>query len=368
MQEKIKKSKILLTGGHAATTAYCVIDEIQKEHKDIEIHFIGAKTSIEGKKIKTLEQIIFPRKNVLMHSLYSGKLSRRLSIAAFFSFLRIPFGFIHALYLLIKIKPDVVLSFGGYVGLPVVFASWILQIPCILHEQTVAVGLANKLSSFFADKITIAREDSKLYFKEDKVVLVGNPILPKILELSKKVKKHIKPVAYITGGSRGAHKINIAIKPIIDKLIKLNYKIIHQTGVFDFNEFDNYSKNLQNYEVYETIDPDDLGEIYEKIDIVIGRSGANTVCEIGYLGIPSILIPIPWTRYDEQTKNAKSLEKSGLAQVLKEDDLTPENLLNKIIFVNENWNSIVKNYKNEFEFDKNASQKIVDLIFEYIAK
>ena len=53
--------KMVLTGGHAATTAVAVIEEIKSEDLNWELYWIGVKNAIEGKKVVTLESEVLPR-------------------------------------------------------------------------------------------------------------------------------------------------------------------------------------------------------------------------------------------------------------------------------------------------------------------
>ena len=184
-----KELKVLMTGGHAGTTAIATVQEFNSRNKtprsdnrtSTKIHWkqywVGASQALEGKTIPTIESSALPKLGVECHTIISGKLQRRLSLWTLPSLIRVPLGFFHALLLLTSIKPDVVLSFGGFVALPVVVAAKILGIPIILHEQTVAVGLANKLSSPFAEIVTLARPESKKYFTKKKTVLIGNPLM-----------------------------------------------------------------------------------------------------------------------------------------------------------------------------------------------
>jgi hypothetical protein len=122
---------LVLCGGHAATTALATIYALRTLETSVlhfDLHFIGASTAIEGKKVATLEQKVFPGLGVRLHAIYSGKLSRRFSIWAIVSFCKIPFGFIHAFFLLLLIRPKAILSFGGYSALPLVIVGKLLGI------------------------------------------------------------------------------------------------------------------------------------------------------------------------------------------------------------------------------------------------
>lgn len=364
-----KDIDILLTGGHAATTAISVINEIKARNLPWNLYWVGAKSAFEGKKVPTLAEKVMPDLGVKYIGITTGRLQKKFTIWTIPSLLKIPIGFWSALKVIRKIKPKRVVSFGGFVSVPVCFWAWVYGIPVIIHEQTVAVGRANKICARFATKILIARKESEQFLPgfKDKIIVIGNPVSDGFVKIKPKTKISKKPVIYITGGSSGAQKINSAVNETLYELLK-SYKLIHQTGKIDYEKFkkiaDNFPSDLkENYEVYDFIDPTEIPNIFSKADLIISRAGANTVSEIMIARRPAILIPIPWAAFDEQTKNANLVEKSGLGAILPESNLTGNNLLVKIEIVVSNWEKMVNNFNSEIvELDKNASKRFVDEI------
>ena len=162
-----KNKKIVLTGGHAATTAIAVIEELLRRKESgvfNEIYWIGAKYALEGRKIRTLESTTIPKLGVRSFNIISGRIQKRFSVWTIPSLFKIPIGFFHALYILAKIKPNLILSFGGYSAFPVVVVGKMMNIPIVIHEQTMVYGLANKISSSLATKVTLARKESLEFF------------------------------------------------------------------------------------------------------------------------------------------------------------------------------------------------------------
>lgn len=360
-----KSLNLILTGGHAATTAIAVIEELKKKYEKASFYWIGPKSAVEGRYVATLASSIMPAHGVKYIPIITGRLQRKFTIWTIPSLLKIPYGTLSAFVFLFKIKPKLILSFGGYASVPVCFAAWVLRIPVFIHEQTVAVGLANKINSFFAKKIFIAREESKNYFPKGKTLLVGNPVSHEISKIKPKTKSSKNRVIYITGGSSGAQRINKVIGEILYELLK-KYKVIHQAGQLDLENFKRKKEDFpidlrKKYEVYDLLNPKEIPGVLEKADLIISRAGANTISEIMVAKRPAILIPIPWTAYDEQTKNAKTVEKSGLGIVLSEKDLTGELLLTKIEYVFKNWEKMVKNSDNSLaNLDKSAAKRLVE--------
>jgi UDP-N-acetylglucosamine--N-acetylmuramyl-(pentapeptide) pyrophosphoryl-undecaprenol N-acetylglucosamine transferase len=364
--------KLLITGGHV-TPALAVIDELQKGHHDVQIIFVGRKYTSETEHVDSMEYKEVTKRNVPFFHLVTGRLTRVISFQSFKNLLKVPVGFIGALKILSQHKPDAILSFGGYLALPVAYVGYMMKIPVYTHEQTIHPGLANRIIAKVAKKVFISFEESKQYFKSD-VVLTGNPIREQILQIVKKpfeIEKD-RPVIYITGGSLGSHSINVHIETILKDLLR-KYQVIHQTGnVKEYNDNERLQKlrssfhpSLQHlYIIKEHVQSDELGYVFSKADVVISRSGANTFFELLTLKKPAIFIPLPWSGYGEQQKQADLFKAWGTGEVFDQERKSAE-LLDMI-------DSMIKNldrYKENFEklpahYPKNAAQSIIKAIIK----
>ena len=346
--------KIVITGGHL-TPALAVIDELQKD--GWQIIFFGRQHALEGDSSVSVEYQTITKLGISFISLTAGRLQRSFTRYTVFSFLKIPIGFIQSFYYLIKFKPTVILSFGGYVALPVALAGWMLKIPIVTHEQSVVPGLANKIIFKFAKKVCVSwvktMEILRRVYPErsrgaqddkSKFVLTGNPIRKDIFNInSRNLGRSIPgighfdeklPLIYITGGSLGAHMINEAVLQVLPKLLE-KYFVIHQCG--DSQAYKDYDKLLntsyqlpttlkKRYILTKYVDSDNIGWVLNKSDLIISRAGANTVTELAALGKPAILIPLPWVGQNEQLENAKLLEQAGIAVILEQKNLAGESL------------------------------------------
>jgi len=357
------EQNILLTGGHAATTGLAVIEEIKKKFPEAEISWIGSKSVVSGSNATSVEYKIYPSLGVKFYALTAGKLQTKFTRYTIPYLLMIPIGFIQAFFLLLKIKPKVILSFGGFSSFPVIFWGFIFGIPVVLHEQTVEAGRAAIASAFFARKIALGRRESQKYFPKQKTVITGNPISQGILSVKPKMTLGNTKTILVMGGSRGSEFINEEIFKIIPKLLT-KYKIIHITGERDFEKYKNYQN--KNYQVVSFVDPREMPAYYKEADLVIARSGANTVSEILYLKLPTIFIPLPRTFMNEQYKNAKYAEEFGVAKIMLETEVNPKSLLEKVDEIFTNWQKLVSGMLPKPSPDINASQKVTNLIEEYI--
>lgn len=356
--------KILVTGAHF-TPAVAVIEELKK-YKDMEIVYVGRKTTLEGDNTKSQESRILPTLGVKFISITSGRLQRAFTIYTIPSIIKIPIGFIQAFFIILKEKPDVVLSFGGYVAVPVVVSAWLFSIPILIHEQGLVAGLANKISSFFADKTAISFNQHPR-FNGKPTVLTGNPLRRVIFEsgtdrqfrIFDVAKKEKLPVILVSCGNQGSHIINLAIEKSLVSLTKIAC-IIHITGDNKYDDFGRLGglgeseKFGKRYLVKKWVGKE-YGSVLSKVDLVISRAGINTLTELAYIGKPALIIPIPFQ--EEQNRNARYFERFGLARILPQQKLTAKSLLENI-----------KSMLGDLNFFKKKAKKSKDIIIPDAAK
>ncbi len=285
-----------------------------------------------------------------------GKMRRYFSWQNFIDFFKVPIGFLEAIRILRKFKPDVVFSKGGYVGMPVTLAAAKLKIPIIVHESDVVPGLANKIAFRFADKICISFEETKKFVKRyaKKVVLTGNPVRKSLLGGDKDkayrltgFDKH-RPVILVMGGSQGALQINNLVRAGMDELLK-KFQIIHIRGRGNLD----ISLHKKGYVQYEYVD-ENLKDFYALSELVVSRGGANSLCEIAFLKKKALIIPLGTAgSRGDQIENAKVFaRKFGWG------------MLHGEVSVEEFVKAVELTYKNEvsdFEF-KNGSEEIVKIL------
>lgn len=325
--------KILITGVHF-TPAVAVIEELKK-FKGAEIVYVGRKTTLEGDNALSVESGVFPKLGVKFIPITTGRLQRSFTVYTIFSIFKIPLGFLQAFWIILKQKPDVLLSFGGYVAVPLVFIAWLFSIPVIVHEQTLVAGLANRISGFFAAKIAVSFP-IKYPYPEEKTAVTGNPMRREIKD-AKNISKRGKPTILVTGGNQGSHVINMAVEECLDKLTKI-VKVVHQTGDSKFGDYDRLKqKQNENYRV-EKFMSNGWGHLLQECDLAVSRAGINTLSELAYLGKPVLVIPI--AGHPEQNTNARYFEKLGLAKILPQSKLSGGNLLLNIKKMLKNLNQL----------------------------
>lgn len=359
--------KVLITGGHI-TPALAVIEELRK--RGVKIVFVGRKYALDFEKTFSFEYQEIKKLGIPFFNLKAGRLTRILSWRSLLNFIKFPLGFLFSFQILRREKPDFILSFGGYLALPIAFVGWLSGIPIFTHEQTLIPGLANRIIGFFAKKIFISFSKTKEYFPKDKTIVSGNPIRSCIFKKIKQPFKIIKnkPVIYITGGSLGSHSINILFEPLLPRLLN-NFIVIHQTGeTEEYQDFERLSEiKHKNYFLKKHFYDDEIGFVYSLADLVVSRAGANTIFELIALKKPAILIPLPWSASGEQKAHAQLLKKKGVAEVFFQEDgrNDPSARLYRLII--KMINNLAQYQKNfiylENYYKKDASQTIIDNIF-----
>lgn len=369
------RKKIIICGGHL-TPAIAVLEKIQEEN-EYEIIYAGRKNALEGDNSLSLEYQTIKKLKIEFRNFNPARLQRAVTFHTIPSLLRLPFSLIAAYKLLQDIKPSLIISFGGYIALPLALVARFSKIPVITHEQTHIMGLSNRIISLFANKICLSWEDTQKLGNNSNIILTGNPIRksiyrPEYTSILNFGNKKL-PLIYITGGSLGSRSINNMVKKIIPDLVR-KFRILHQCGHAD-NNYD-YQKLIKmkttlpekystNYSVIGRIDPNTIGNVYNETAVLVGRSGANTTTEIILFQIPAILIPLPWAGGNEQMVNAQMLQKMGVAMLLNQEKTNSKDLLIKIDQVMAKY----KNYKLNFKYKKNVLKSdAAEMIYRIINK
>lgn len=326
---------ICITGGHV-TPAISVIEQIRADQKTWDVVYIGRKFAMEGDQHASAEYRIVKNLGVPFYSLTTGRVHRWISLGAITSLFKIPYGFFQAFWILSAIRPNLIVSFGGYIAVPVVLAGWVLGIPSITHEQTGVIGLGNRLISVVAKKVMVS--DIKLVTPGNKkIVYTGLPLRKALFDPPNAPTfplKSVLPVLYFTGGSTGAQSLNEYIYGCLPSLVK-DFTVIHQTGDGSIERAHEMRGKLpdklkNNYIIQSFFDIQDLAWIYAHTLLIVSRAGANTVGEIAVLGAVGLFIPLPWSGNGEQQQNAESLRQIGSSEIIPQDQLTSQKMEKEI--------------------------------------
>ncbi len=302
--------------------------KVRDKHKDIDVILVLPKKSITN-QIKSFE---YKFNYISISSIKLGFDFRNFSaILRFFK------GSWESLIILLTFRPDVVVGFGSLVCIPMILFAWLFRIKTLIHEQNVIPGRANRFLGLFTDRIAISFAQTCDYFKDykRKVVLTGNPIRKELSRIDKNKALDFfgfnsdKFTILVMGGSLGSQRINFAFLRAVSAMPdKSSFQVIHLAGAQDFDFLKNsYEDSNINSRLFNFLGP--MQYAYSVCDLVISRSGATTIAELIFFGLPAILIPYPFA-YRHQIANAKVLETIGSAIIVQDNNLDSDILSKNI--------------------------------------
>lgn len=312
--------KIIFTGGGtlgSVSPLLALSQDMQASGMECEFLWVGTKHGPEAFFIREY--------NIPYRSIPSGKFRRYFSLQNFFDPLFVFFGFIFSFFLLLRRRPSLIISAGGYVGVPLIWAGWLLRVPALVHQQDALPGLANKLTAPFAAKITVTFERSLKYFGSKKSVITGNPVRHDLIFRDEDRGRAYEffgfsklfPVVLILGGGTGASALNEIILQSLEKLLSF-CQVIHSAGRGKMNIIATHSR----YRSFEFLDRETLKLAYAAADLVVSRAGMSTLTELAFLKKPAIFIPIPSSHQEE---NINEFTRYNACMVLHQHELTAEN-------------------------------------------
>ncbi|MFG2030056.1 glycosyltransferase [Streptomyces sp. NPDC048825] len=330
------------TGGHtypALTAIRTTSARLARLGIGLDVLWVGTATGLEAR--------VAEREGIPFKTVATGKIRRSsnplklVSPANIKDMGRVPLGAAQARTIVSDFRPDVVLSTGGYVAVPVGLAAKFCRRPLVIHEQTVRLGLANRALARAATRIAVSSESTLPLLPDsvrDSAVVTGNPVRPEVLTgqpdqaisaLGLAGFDRTLPTVYITGGAQGSVQINTVVRAVLPWLLT-QANVIHQCGATSIEESRRYAAELPDdvrhrYLVTDFVGPE-LPDVLALSDVVISRSGAGTIAELTALGKPSVLIPLATSAGNEQEHNALHLQEAGAGVALLKDAVTAERL------------------------------------------
>lgn len=326
--------KIILSGGGTlgpVVPLLAIADVYRQRDKDVKFVWLGTKNGPE--------RALVEQRGIRFIPISSGKLRRYFSIRNFFDLFILGFAFFQSIYILWREKPNLLISVGGYVSVPVHWAAGFLAMPTWVHQQDVDIGLANKLMFGFTTKITTALADTFKGVKKFRVEWIGNPSRNLSVKNSSLSRKKFDipegaPVIFVLGGGTGSTSINELILAAVPQLDPKWY-VIHLLGKNRPSELaTRASAVFTNYKVYSFF-TEEMKDAYAIADVVVSRAGFSTLSELASLSKAAIILPMFGTHQENNAKYFSdrggvvlldSTENDGLkaAQIIKNLILTPK--------------------------------------------
>ena len=327
------------TAGHI-NPAIAVANEMKRRFPEAKILFIGA----EGK----MEEKLVPQAGYALKCLPASGLSRKLNVKGIkqnFYAVKCVLSAVGACKKIYKeFKPDAVIGTGGYASFPALYAAQTMGIPTCVHEANALPGVTTKLAAGKADRVMVAFEESRQYYKRpDEVRVVGMPIKKEFTEITRDEARRMlglgeEKLVVSAFGSLGAKVMNetIADMMALEQKDNFPFRHIHATGSFGKEWMPQRVKdNGVDWEKTPSLDIReyiyDMPVLLNAADVVIGRAGSGTCNELGATGAPCILVPSPNVTNNHQEKNARVLEAGGGAVVMLESEVTAEKLYAQVM-------------------------------------
>ncbi|MGH1562685.1 undecaprenyldiphospho-muramoylpentapeptide beta-N-acetylglucosaminyltransferase [Mumia sp. DW29H23] len=225
-----------------------------------------------------------------------------------------------------RVRPDVVVGFGGYVSVPAYLVARKRKVPIVVHEQNALPGIANKLGARFTSHVFTSFPETPLPHAR----YIGLPMREQIARLDRPAERAEArrtfgldpdlPTLLVTGGSQGARRINQAVSGAADELAAAGVQVLHAAGRVEEAQVER-TPGQPPYVTLPFIDRIDLA--YAAADAIVCRSGANTVAEVAAVGLPAVFVPLPIGN-GEQALNAHPVVGAGGGILVDDAALTPE--------------------------------------------
>lgn len=311
--------KIVFTGGGTVGHVTLNLLLIPKFIADgWEVHYIGDRHGIEH------QQLVSSGLDVVFHHIATGKLRRYFSWQNFADFFKVAWGLIQSFVILLRVRPQVLFSKGGFVSVPPVVAARLLHLPVFIHESDLSMGLANKIAYRFASTMYTTFEQEHGLSKAKHVGAVTKVASQGTAQSSvAEIASHFDPslpTLLFIGGSAGARVFNDLISQHEEELTE-HFNIINLSGDKSLNKL---AKNI-----YRTDYVTDLYQpLMELADLVVTRGGSNTIFELLALQKLQIIVPLgKKASRGDQLENAAYFEKKGYAVSLAEEELDISRLI-----------------------------------------
>lgn len=341
--------KIVFSGGGTAghvTPNLALIDKLSGN----EIYYIGTN----GME-KSLTASYVERGTIAEYcEISASKLQRKLT----FKHLALPFHLAQSVRqakkYIKRLRPDVIFSKGGYVGLPVIVAGRLLKIPTIIHESDMSLGLANKISAKFADVFLAA------YPCHKRAKVVGAIVREEMLHGNREKGLMTmgfdgsKPILLVTGGSLGAMALNDAV--MANRSLADRFDIFVITGK---------NKQIDCDFVCQTEFVTNMNDLLAASSVCLTRSGSNTLAELTLAQVPFVTVPLTKQSRGEQVKNAQWFVSRGCGLQLSEEKLNAQ-LIHCVNIAYDNRVTITA--KQRAQRDLYGTDKTVDEILKFKRK
>jgi UDP-N-acetylglucosamine--N-acetylmuramyl-(pentapeptide) pyrophosphoryl-undecaprenol N-acetylglucosamine transferase len=314
------------TGGHIYP-ALAVVEALYRQHPDAHnVTFIGSADGFERPLIQQSGVTFAAYAEVQAGPLNGVGAARALVSAG-----RMAVGFVQALRLVLRHRPQCLLLTGGWANVPLALAANLLRVPILIFLPDIEPGRTIQLLARLPSHIALTVSDSARYFPGKQATVTGYPLRESVLNATREAGlwhfglRDDAPVLLVFGGSRGARSINQTVEAVLPDLLADGWQIIHITGTLDAGRSAEAVAAYAGHPGYRAFAylHADMGLAMAAADLVVCRAGASTLGELPHFGLPAVLVPYPHA-WQYQKTNADYLTTRGAAVRLDDDRLLAE--------------------------------------------
>lgn len=305
---------VLATGGTGGHIYPAVAAARELGRRGVGVAFVGQAEGLEAR--------VVPAEGLPFYGVRAGKWHRGRPDPR--QAVRAALGFADAVTLLRRLRPPLVLGFGGFASFPALAAARLLGIPYALHEQNVFPGKVVRWFAKGARFVAVAAAETGRHL-DVPAIPVGLPVrelrVPKQEARRRLGLPETGLVTLVMGGSQGSLVLNRAVPEAFRRLpeaLKTDLTVLHSSGPAHLAATQAAARDLPNYRV----DPYLEGVLaWSAADSGVTRSGNGTLAEAAFHGVPLVMVPLPSAAENHQLFNAQALQAAGAGRVVEEREL-----------------------------------------------
>ncbi len=307
------------TGGHIYP-ALAVADALQA--KDYRCAVVGQQGGMEARLV--------PGAGVTFYGVRAGKWQRHRPDPR--QAWRALLGLVDAVRILRRLKPRLVVGFGGFASFPALAAARLLRLPVVLHESNAFPGRVTRWFAGYATWVALGTPELAARLPQAKeTALVGFPVREVRVDRAEArdalglrhdfALPHDAIVTLVMGGSQGSKALNDAVPSAFAELpdaVRARLVVLHSSGPRWLGEVRAKTARLSNYRVVPFVD---ATQAWAAADLAITRAGISTLSEAAFYGVPLIMVPLPSAADDHQTHNAEAVAAAAAGEHLPEREV-----------------------------------------------
>ncbi|MDT9198708.1 MULTISPECIES: undecaprenyldiphospho-muramoylpentapeptide beta-N-acetylglucosaminyltransferase [Limnospira] len=305
------------TGGHLFP-AIATADSLSDYH----IEWLGVPDRLETQLV--------PQKYPI-HTIAVGGFQGKPGLGTLMTGTRLATAILKARHLLKQGNFQGVFTTGGYIAAPAILAARSLRLPVILHESNALPGKVTRWLAPRCTQVAIGFAVAARYLPKAQTTVVGTPVRADFTNESEPLEFPIPdhaPLVVVLGGSQGAVAVNRLVRAAAPAWLEAGIWIVHLTGNLDPD-----AHSLQHPHYIAMPFYDHIAPLLKRANFAVSRAGAGTLTELAITKTPAILIPYPYAAENHQTFNAKVFAQQGAAVLIQQQDLTPEQLQGKVLYL-----------------------------------